>query len=245
MTDMQQSTWFISDLHLDAKRPHIVQAFMQFLGEIHGKADSLYVLGDLFEYWIGDDIVDTPAGQIVTPLLGGLRQLADSGTQLYFTHGNRDFLVGERFSEMTGCELLPEKKVIDLYGTPTLVMHGDTLCTDDVEYIELRKMFYDVERRKQFLSLSFEQRVAEADRIRQASQARMKEKSSEIMDVNQQAVELAMQEAGVQQLIHGHTHRPAIHEFELAGQPAKRVVLGDWYEQMSCLQVNADTFKLS
>lgn len=242
---MSQRTWFISDLHLDAKRPQMVQAFMQFLGEVNGQADALYILGDLFEYWIGDDIVDSPAGQIVKPLLGGLKQLSDNGTKLYFTHGNRDFLVGERFSEMTGCELLPEEQVIDLNGTPTLVMHGDTLCTDDVEYQELRKIFYDAERREQFLALGFEERVAEANRIRQISQQKMQHKSEEIMDVNQQAVESVMLEAGVTQLIHGHTHRPAIHEFDLNGQPAKRVVLGDWYEQVSCLKVSDTQFDLS
>ena len=242
---MSQRTWFISDLHLDAKRPQMVQAFMQFLGEVNGQADALYILGDLFEYWIGDDIVDSPAGQIVKPLLGGLKQLSDNGTTLYFTHGNRDFLVGERFSEMTGCTLLPEKQVIDLNGTPTLLMHGDTLCTDDVEYQELRKIFYDTERREQFLALGFEDRVAEANRIRQISQEKMQHKSEEIMDVNQQAVEAAMLEAGVTQLIHGHTHRPAIHEFELNGQPAKRVVLGDWYEQVSCLKVSDGQFDLN
>ena len=242
---MSQRTWFISDLHLDAKRPQMVQAFMQFLGGVNGQADALYILGDLFEYWIGDDIVDSPAGQIVKPLLGGLKQLSDNGTTLYFTHGNRDFLVGERFSEMTGCTLLPEKHIIDLNGTPTLVMHGDTLCTDDVEYQELRKIFYDTERREQFLALGFEDRVAEANRIRQISQEKMQHKSEEIMDVNQQAVEAAMLEAGVTQLIHGHTHRPAIHEFELNGQSAKRVVLGDWYEQVSCLKVSDGQFDLN
>ena len=242
---MSQRTWFISDLHLDAKRPQMVQAFMQFLGSVNGQADALYILGDLFEYWIGDDIVDSPTGQIIKPLLGGLKQLSDNGTKLYFTHGNRDFLVGERFAEMTGCTLLPEKHVIDLNGTPTLLMHGDTLCTDDVEYQELRKIFYNVERREQFLALSFEDRVAEANRIRQISQEKMQHKSEEIMDVNQQAVESVMLEAGVTQLIHGHTHRPAIHEFDLNGQPAKRVVLGDWYEQVSCLKVSDSQFDLS
>ena len=242
---MSQRTWFISDLHLDAKRPQMVQAFMQFLGSVNGQADALYILGDLFEYWIGDDIVDSPAGQIVKPLLGGLKQLSDNGTKLYFTHGNRDFLVGERFAEMTGCTLLPEKQIIDLDGTPTLVMHGDTLCTDDVEYQELRKIFYDVERREQFLALSFDDRVAEANRIRQISQEKMQHKSEEIMDVNQQAVEAVMTEAGVTQLIHGHTHRLAIHEFDLNGQPAKRIVLGDWYEQVSCLKVSDGQLDLS
>jgi len=242
---MSQRTWFISDLHLDAKRPQMVQAFMQFLGQVNDQADALYILGDLFEYWIGDDIVDSPAGQIVKPLLGGLKQLSDNGTELYFTHGNRDFLVGERFAEMTGCTLLPEKQVIDLDGTPTLLMHGDTLCTDDVEYQELRKIFYDTERREQFLALSFDDRVAEANRIRQISQEKMQYKSEEIMDVNQQAVEAVMTEAGVTQLIHGHTHRLAIHEFDLNDQAAKRIVLGDWYEQVSCLKVSDGQLDLS
>lgn len=241
----QQSTWFISDLHLDAKRPQMVQAFMQFLDTVPGQASSLYVLGDLFEYWIGDDIVDSPAGQIVKPLLAGLKQVSDAGVKLYFTHGNRDFLVGKRFTEMTGCALLPEKHTIDLDGVPTLLMHGDTLCTDDVEYQELRKMFYDPEQRQRFLALDFDARVAEANHLRQLSAEKMQEKPQEIMDVNQQTVKQAMREVGVQQLIHGHTHRPAIHEFVLDSKDAKRIVLGDWYEQVSCLKVRNGQLDLS
>ena len=241
----QSSTWFISDLHLDAKRPQMVQAFMQFLGTVPGQASSLYILGDLFEYWIGDDIVDSPSGQLVKPLLAGLKQVSDAGVKLYFTHGNRDFLVGERFTEMTGCELLPEKHIIDLDGVPTLLMHGDTLCTDDVEYQELRKMFYDPEQRTRFLSLDFDARVAEANHLRKLSGEKMQEKSKEIMDVNQKTVEQAMLDAGVTQLIHGHTHRPNIHDFDLNGQTAKRIVLGDWYEQVSSLKVQNGQFNLS
>ena len=241
----QSSTWFISDLHLDAKRPQMVQAFMRFLGTVPEQASSLYILGDLFEYWIGDDIVDSPSGQLVKPLLAGLKQVSDAGVKLYFTHGNRDFLVGERFTEMTGCALLPEKYIIDLDGVPTLLMHGDTLCTDDVEYQELRKMFYDPDQRARFLSLDFEARVAEANHLRKLSGEKMQEKSQEIMDVNQQTVEKVMLEAGVTQLIHGHTHRPNIHEFDLNGQPAKRIVLGDWYEQVSALKVQNGQFDLS
>ena len=241
----QSSTWFISDLHLDAKRPQMVQAFMRFLGTVPEQASSLYILGDLFEYWIGDDIVDSPSGQLVKPLLAGLKQVSDAGVKLYFTHGNRDFLVGERFTEMTGCELLPEKHIIDLDGVQTLLMHGDTLCTDDVEYQELRKMFYDPDQRARFLSLDFEARVAEANHLRKLSGEKMQEKSQEIMDVNQQTVEKVMLEAGVTQLIHGHTHRPNIHEFDLNGQPAKRIVLGDWYEQVSALKVQNGQFDLS
>jgi len=181
--------------------------------------------------------VDSPIGQMVKPLLAGLKQVSDSGVKVYFTHGNRDFLIGERFADMTGCELLPEKHVIDLYDVPTLLMHGDTLCTDDLEYQELRKLFYDPEQRRRFLGLDFEARIAEANHLRQLSGEKMQEKSQEIMDVNHRTVEQAMLEAGVAQLIHGHTHRPAIHEFELNNQAAKRVVLGDWYEQVSCLKV--------
>ncbi len=241
----QTSTWFISDLHLDAKRPQMVQSFMQFLGTVPGQASSLYILGDLFEYWIGDDIVDSPSGQLVKPLLAGLKQVSDAGVKLYFTHGNRDFLVGERFTEMTGCELLPEKHIIELDGVPTLLMHGDTLCTDDVEYQELRKMFYDPEQRARFLSLDFDARVAEANHLRKLSGEKMQGKSQEIMDVNQQTVEQVMLEAGVTQLIHGHTHRPNMHDFDLNGEAAKRIVLGDWYEQVSSLKVQNGQFNLS
>ena len=239
------STWFISDLHLDAKRPEMLQAFMQFLETVPGQASSLYILGDLFEYWIGDDVVDSPIAHLVTPILSGLKQVSDAGVNLYFTRGNRDFLVGERFCQMTGCELLPEQHVIDLDGIPTLLMHGDTLCTDDVDYQALRKMFYDPEQREQLLSLDFEARIAKANHLRQLSAEKMKEKAPEIMDVNQQTVEQVMLDAGVTQLIHGHTHRLAIHEFLLDGQPAKRIVLGDWYDEVSMLKAQNGELSLS
>ena len=135
-------TWFISDLHLDDSRPHITKEFFNFLDRIKNKAEALYILGDLFEAWIGDDILDTPLGTSALKVVNHLKQLSANGTNIYFAHGNRDFLIGEQFIERSGAFVLGEHTVIDLYGTPTLIMHGDTLCTDDIEYQQLRNLLH-------------------------------------------------------------------------------------------------------
>ncbi|HIO92494.1 MAG TPA: UDP-2,3-diacylglucosamine diphosphatase [Leucothrix mucor] len=229
-------TWFISDLHLDDTRPHITQQFFDFLNKIKDEAEALYILGDLFEAWIGDDILDTPLGASALEVVNHLKKLSDNGTKLYFAHGNRDFLIGDQFIKRIGANLLDEHQVIDLYGTPTLIMHGDTLCTDDIEYQQLRGMLRKPQWQKEFLAKPLQERIEEALKLRQISQEKTKGKQEDILDVNQSKVEKVMRKFGVTQLIHGHTHRPATHDFELDGKQAKRIVLGDWYEQSSYLE---------
>ncbi len=233
-------TWFISDLHLSPLRPDITQQLLTFLQTVEGNADALFILGDLFEYWIGDDFLDTPDGQQLAPVIRALRAVSDSGVSLYFMHGNRDFLIGKRFATDTGCTLLSEEQVVDLYGTPTLLMHGDTLCTDDLEYQKARAVFRAPKWQNQVLTWTIEQRLERALEIREVSQQSVKYKSDEIMDVNQGTVEEAMTRANVLCLIHGHTHRPATHDFTLDEQPAQRIVLADWYQRGSALRVDAD-----
>ncbi|MEZ5537876.1 MAG: UDP-2,3-diacylglucosamine diphosphatase [Thiolinea sp.] len=232
------NTWFISDLHLEPSRPDSIRQLFAFLQQIGGKADALYILGDFFEYWVGDDFLDTSAGEQVKPVIQALRQLSDSGVALYFMHGNRDFLIGERFATETGCMLLPEQQVIDLYGTPTLLMHGDTLCTDDVDYQKARAVFRDPKWQAQVLTWTIPQRLQRAREMREVSENSTRYKTEELMDVNQQTVEQTMRETGVARLIHGHTHRPAIHDFQLDGQDVQRIVLGDWYKQSSFLRIS-------
>jgi UDP-2,3-diacylglucosamine hydrolase len=239
------TTWFISDLHLEPARSESTHLLFSFLQHIRGQAEALYILGDLFEYWIGDDFLETPAGKMVLPILQALKQVADKGTAIYLQHGNRDFLLAEQFATLSASRILPEQQVIDLYGTPTLIMHGDLLCTDDVDYQKARVLFRNPQWQAQILAKSIPERLQFAQSLRMQSQESAQSKQEEILDANQAAIEAAMQAANVRQLIHGHTHRPAIHEFELAGQPAKRIVLGDWYQQGSFLRVNPEGLKLS
>ncbi len=225
-------TLFISDLHLDNVRPHIIDLFIGFL---HGRArgaDALYILGDLYEYWIGDD---DPA-EALQPTIEALAALNRRGVATYFMHGNRDFLIDREFAKRSGCKLLSEAVVIDLYGEPTLIMHGDTLCTDDLTYQKFRARIRNPITRCVLLSLSMNMRRTIARWLRAHSQRAIGDKTAEIMDVSPRAVERAMKKHGVRRLIHGHTHRPAIHEFEIDGVPATRIVLGDWYEQGSVLR---------
>ena len=237
-------TWFISDLHLEPARPTSSQLFLSFLHSIQAKAEALYILGDLFEYWIGDDFLQTAQGQVVLPLVHALKQLATSGVPVFIQHGNRDFLLGKDFSELSACQILPDHYVIDLYGQPTLLMHGDLLCTDDLEYQKTRALFRSAEWQNQILQRSIPERLQYAQNLRMQSQQSAQSKQEEILDANQAAIEAAMREAGVQQLIHGHTHRPAIHRFSLDGHAAQRIVLGDWYQQGSFLKVDAQGMQL-
>jgi len=227
------SILFISDLHLDPSRPDITETFLEFLSNEARTADGLYILGDFFEVWIGDDDPDPHHAQV----MAGLRELTDAGVPAYFMHGNRDFLIGDGFARQTGCQLLADPTVIDLNGVPTLLMHGDTLCTDDVEYQQFRRVVRNPEMQRAFLAKSLEERRALAARARGESEASTQEKADAIMDVNQQAVENVMRKYGVTQLIHGHTHRPAIHRFTVDDLQMTRIVLGDWYKQKSVLRV--------
>jgi UDP-2,3-diacylglucosamine hydrolase len=235
-----RQTLFISDLHLDASRPQIVALFLRFLAEQAPQAEALYILGDLFEYWIGDDMLDDPRfGPALAPIAQGLRTVSDAGVPVAFMHGNRDFLIGEAFAERCGLRLLPEAQVIDLHGAPTLLLHGDTLCTDDVDYQALRGRLRDPAWQAQFLALPLEERVAQAQALRARSREAMQSKREEIMDVNPGAVQEAFAAHGVARMIHGHTHRPAVHEVDLPGGRGERIVLGDWYEQGSVLRCDA------
>jgi UDP-2,3-diacylglucosamine hydrolase len=227
------STLFISDLHLDPQRPHIVDLYSALLAGAAHNADALYILGDLFESWIGDD--DDAALPARVAL--ATRALRDSGVPVYFIHGNRDFLLGADYAARAGMLLLEDPSVIEIGGELTLLMHGDTLCTDDVEYQRFRTLVRDPRWQQQFLAQPLAERRTFAAQARGESRKHTSAARPEIMDVNQAAVEAAMRKHGVRKLIHGHTHRPATHRFDLDGLPAERIVLGDWYEQDSVLRV--------
>lgn len=235
------ATLFVSDLHLDAQHPEISRQFLAFLAGPATEADALYILGDLFEVWIGDDDPDPEKRRIVA----GLRGLTDSGVPCYIMHGNRDFLLGERFCADSGCRMLEDPTIIQLHGDRVLTMHGDALCTDDHSYQSLRAMVRDPGWQKMFLALSPQQRLTLADEARAGSKAHIAQAMSSIMDVNADAVAAAMRGAGVKLLLHGHTHRPNVHRFELDGSPVARIVLGDWHEQGSVLRWDERGYDLS
>jgi len=235
------STLFIADLHLSGERPHIIRLFRDFLRKEARQADALYILGDLFEAWLGDDAV--PADMV--DVLHDINHLTKSGVPVYVMVGNRDFLLGTKFENMTGCMLLPDPSVVNLYGTDTLLMHGDTLCTDDVDYQAIRKQIRSPQWRQAILAKSIEERVKIAREARAESRARTREKSNDIMDVNTQAVENAFRTHDVNRLIHGHTHRPAVHESIINDKAVTRIVLGDWYDKASVLRVTADAAELT
>ena len=225
------STLFISDLHLSDERASITELFVNFLEQRASKADALYILGDLFEVWLGDDFILPGYQQSIAKM----KQLTNAGVPIFVMHGNRDFLITEQFAELSGATLIEDPTVIDLYGIPTMLMHGDTLCIDDVEYQKFRSMVRDPDFKADFLAKPIEERLAVAAKFREASKAETASKAMDIMDVNQQAVERAMLEHNVSRFIHGHTHRPAIHDFSVENIDMKRIVLGDWYEQGSVL----------
>ncbi|OZB06231.1 MAG: UDP-2,3-diacylglucosamine diphosphatase [Idiomarina sp. 34-48-12] len=237
------TTWFISDLHLSPARPDITGLFQRFLQEQAVHADALYILGDLFDAWIGDD--DT--SDFVAAVQAALRQLTDSGTPVYFIAGNRDFLIGQRFAQITGITLLDEPSIVDLYGVPTLILHGDTLCTDDVSYQRFRKVIRNRWVQKLLLALPLRLRMRIANKLRASSKTQqpLSEQQLKIMDANEHAVREQFIEHDVQRMIHGHTHRPAIHQHRLPnGEIAERIVLGDWYTQGSFLKVTATEHEL-
>jgi UDP-2,3-diacylglucosamine hydrolase len=218
------TTLFISDLHLEESRPDITEAFLTFLDEKARGVDQLYILGDFFEAWIGDD-ERTPLQEQVA---AALRKLRDSGTDIFLMHGNRDFLIGQDFCDRAGATLLDDPTVIDLHGTPTLLMHGDSLCTADVEYQKFRANMRNPQWQQMILQRPLEDRQQMARQLREISMAKNQGKEEFIMDVTPEEVVKDMEKYGVQRLIHGHTHRPAMHELTTNGSPAKRIVLGDW-----------------
>ncbi|MEX6089328.1 UDP-2,3-diacylglucosamine diphosphatase [Raoultella planticola] len=234
------ATLFIADLHLQTEEPAITAGFLRFLAGEAREADALYILGDLFEAWIGDDDPNPLHQQIAS----AINELTQSGVPCYFVHGNRDFLVGQRFARACGMTLLAEEKVLDLYGRRVLIMHGDTLCTDDPGYLAFRAKVHTPWIQRLFLALPLFIRRRIAARMRADSKAANSSKSLEIMDVNPQAVVEALERHQVQWLIHGHTHRPAVHPLEANGKPAFRVVLGAWHSEGSMVKVSKDDVEL-
>jgi len=231
---------FASDLHLRPERPDLTGAFLHFLRETASGADALYLLGDIFEAWIGDD-APMPGLEAV---YAALAELGAGGTRLFFQHGNRDFLVGQAFMERIGAELLPDRHRIAHPLGPALLLHGDQLCTDDIEYQTFRTQVRNPDWQRQFLSQPLEQRMAIARQLREASKARGMEKADAIMDVNPQAVRQAMQDTGVELLIHGHTHRPAVHRNQISDGVGTRIVLGDWDKRGWYLRLDDAGFEL-
>ena len=234
------TTLFISDLHLDAKRPEIRDQLLALVeGEARG-AETLYILGDLFESWVGDD---DPNEHYAT-IKSALRSLVDSGVPVYFMHGNRDFMIGADFANETGVQILPDPTPVKLYGEPVLLSHGDALCTDDVGYQQFRAMVRNPEWQAMMMAKPLEERLAIAAHIRAQSMEKNSSLNQEITDVNQGAVENLFTEHGVDILLHGHTHRPFVHDVDLGARSAKRIVLGDWYEQGSIVRWDENGFSL-
>lgn len=229
-----QMQLFISDLHLHNQRPDITRAFFHFLHHKAIVAEKLFILGDFFDAWIGDDD-DDPLGVQVAAELNKLSHL---GTDIFLMHGNRDFLLGDTFARRAGAQLLDEGAVIDLYGCPTLLLHGDSLCTRDQDYQAFRAQVRSPQWQQQLLAQPLPARRALAAQMREQSREMNSLKAEDIMDVTPDEVIRVMQAAGVQRLIHGHTHRPARHPLTLAGEPAERIVLGDWHHQGWCLSAS-------
>ncbi len=228
------TTLFLSDLHLDAERPQITDLFLRLLADEGRHAESIFVLGDLFEAWVGDDD-DSEVGARVAE---GLRAARDVGAQIGFIRGNRDFLLGQDYAERAGFTLLPDPCVLRLHGEPTLLLHGDLLCSDDAAYLAFRRQVRDPAWQANFLSQPLAARQAFAKKARAESSARQQGMALEIGDATQAAVEEMLRRFGLRRMIHGHTHRPAVHDFNIDGAPHQRIVLGDWYEQGSVLRLD-------
>jgi UDP-2,3-diacylglucosamine hydrolase len=228
------STLFISDLHLDESRPAIVERFERFLHEAAPGADALYILGDLFEYWVGDDSISLALPARAAAAL----ERASGKLPIRFMHGNRDFLVARGFCAGTGVELIEDPTIVDLYGTRTLLLHGDTLCTDDHAYQAFRAQVRDPRWQAAALAQPLEQRVAVAQGMRAKSEGEKQGKAMEIMDVAPAAVEAAFRASGATLMIHGHTHRPARHVHVVDGRECVRWVLPDWYEAGGYLEAS-------
>ena len=227
---------FASDLHLSAGRPYIIRQFFDFIERIASQAETLYVLGDLFDYWLGDDDLSDPLNASVTD---ALKRLSASGVALYLMHGNRDLLIGSEFTKRCGARLLPDPTLLDLYGARTLILHGDTLCTDDVEYQKFRAYAHDPTNQAQFLVQPLEARKKRMLGLRAESEQSKQAKAGEIMDVAPATVEQMLREFGYLRMIHGHTHRPSRHIHVVDGHHCERWVLNDWYERGGYLRCDA------
>ncbi|MGM0691993.1 MAG: UDP-2,3-diacylglucosamine diphosphatase [Pseudomonadota bacterium] len=228
------TTLLISDLHLHPGAPEITEGFLKWLDERARGCDALFILGDFFEAWIGDDLLDLgaqdPTGNaaLAARVAAALKRLADDGTTIYLMHGNRDFLLGERFASEAGATLLPDPSLVTLADQRILLMHGDSLCTRDEAYQAFRAQARHPRWQAQVLSMPIQERIALARQLRDQSGEASSNKAEDIMDVTPAEVAKAMAEHGVTTLIHGHTHRPAVHDLEVDGRPARRYVLGDW-----------------
>ncbi|SDJ81451.1 UDP-2,3-diacylglucosamine diphosphatase [Billgrantia gudaonensis] len=227
------STLLISDLHLHPGAPELSDRFLDWLDTRARGNEALFILGDFFDAWIGDDLLDLgddPTGhaRLARRVVDALRRLSDGGTAVYIMHGNRDFLIGERFAGDAGATLLADPSVVSLGDQPVLLMHGDSLCTGDEAYQAFRTQAREDRWQRQILSLPIPERLALAHSLREQSGEATSNKAEAIMDVTPDEVVRVMQAHGVATLIHGHTHRPAVHELEVDGQPARRMVLGDW-----------------
>lgn len=226
MPEIAGTARFISDLHLRPERPDLAQRFAAFLADTAAThVESLFILGDLFEYWIGDDDLAYPFNAGICKLL---RITADRGTRLYFITGNRDFLIGPRFADAARMVLLDDVVKVGAGGTATLLMHGDTVCTDDLPYQEFRRLVRSPEWQRQFLDRPLAERRAEVENLRRRSVAAMQDKTAEIMDANPAAIRAALTEHACKRLIHGHTHRPGRDELDLPAGRGERYVLSDW-----------------
>lgn len=234
------TTLFVSDLHLSPERPDVTLAFCDFLEHDAARADALFILGDLFEVWIGDDDPTEPAATVMQSLAA----LGKHKTRLFVQHGNRDFLLGRRFARATGATLLPDRQVVDIYGTHVLLMHGDRLCTDDVDYQRFRRRVRNPLYKWVLAHLPMTKRLAIATAWRAKSSAANANKPEQIMDVSQIEVEQILRDYKVRTLVHGHTHRPGRHEFEIDGESAERIVLGDWNDKGWVLRGSREGFEL-
>lgn len=234
-------TLFISDLHLTSQRQDITQAFVDFMTHDAPKAEALYILGDLFEFWIGDDD-NSDLNQRVKSLI---RSVVESGTRCYFVQGNRDFLVGKKFAKETHATILDDETLIDLYGTPTILLHGDTLCTDDVKYLAFREKVHNPLIQFIFKRIPLHFRHKLVKKVQNEAGNEKKQKSLDIMDVNKEEVVRVFQKHDALQMIHGHTHRPDMHNIDLNGKVAKRIVLGDWYNRSFVLKIDANGSEIS
>ena len=232
---------FISDLHLCESRPEITQQFLLFLQSTASQANNLFILGDLFEYWAGDDELDDSAQSAHhMPVIAALKALSSAGTHLYFIHGNRDFLISNAFAQATGIKLIADPSLIEIEGRRILLSHGDVLCTDDIAYQEFRTQVREPVWQKEFTSQPLKTRKAYIESLRARSEQEKSKKSMEIMDVNIHAVEALFRQYDYPEImIHGHTHRPNVHQYMLDGHVCTRWVLGDWFEQGSYLKYDA------
>jgi len=235
------TTLFVSDLHLDASRPRITRLFAEFVRDEASHANALYILGDLFEAWIGDDADDDTGDEVAAALAA----LHARGVPSFFIHGNRDFLLGDAYARRARMTLLPDASVVEIEGEPTLLMHGDTLCTDDAPYQAFRAQAHAPAWQRAFLARPLAERRAFAEHARAESKRYTKSVADAITDVNASAVSETLRQHGVHRLVHGHTHRPARHRDTLEGNPVERIVLGDWYEQGSVLSMRDGAIELA